>query len=63
MDWTKVRFLAPVKAGHACARTSNWATSKTWVANLVKLINTIEIEGEAQPALIAETLIVLVGSV
>ena len=28
---------------------------------LVKLINTIEIDGEAKPALIAETLIVLVG--
>lgn len=28
---------------------------------LVKLLNTVEIEGEARPALIAETLAVLVG--
>jgi acyl dehydratase len=60
----KVRFLAPVKAG---ARVRNRVTLAEVTdqgkgRKLVKLINTVEIEGETKPALIAETLAMLVGS-
>jgi acyl dehydratase len=59
----KVRFLAPVKAG---ARVRNRValmevTDQGGGRKLVKLSNTMEIEGESRPALIAETLAVLVG--
>ena len=59
----KVRFLTPVKAG---ARVRNRAvlaevTDQGGGRKLVKVSNTVEIEGEAKPALIAETLAVLVG--
>jgi acyl dehydratase len=59
----KVRFLAPVKAG---ARVRNRITltevsDKGGGRKLVKLVNTVEIEGETKPALIAETLAMLVG--
>ena len=59
----KVRFLAPVKAGARVRNRITLAevTDKGGGRKLVKLINTIEIEGEAKPALIAETLAVLVG--
>jgi hypothetical protein len=36
-------------------------TAKEGGRKLVKLVNTVEIEGEAKPALIAETLAMLVG--
>lgn len=59
----KVRFLAPVKSG---ARVRNHATLAAVTdqgggRKLVKVVNTVEIEGETKPALIAETLAVLVG--
>jgi acyl dehydratase len=59
----KVRFLAPVKAGARLRTHITLAEVKDQggARKLVKLINTIEIEGEAKPALIAETLVVLVG--
>jgi acyl dehydratase len=60
----KVRFLAPVKAG---SRVRNHAvltdvTEQEGGRKLVKVLNTVEIEGESKPALIAETLAVLVGA-
>jgi acyl dehydratase len=59
----KVRFLAPVKAGARLRTriTLDEVKDQGGARKLVKLINTIEIEGEAKPALIAETLVVLVG--
>lgn len=59
----KVRFLAPVKS---CARVRARIslielTDQGGGRKLVKLNNTMEIEGESKPALIAETLAVLVG--
>jgi acyl dehydratase len=59
----KVRFLAPVKAG---ARIRTHITlvevsDQGGGRKLVKLSNTIEIEGESKPALVAETLAMLVG--
>jgi acyl dehydratase len=59
----KVRFLAPVKAGARLRTHIKLAEVKEQGGGrkLVKLVNTIEIDGEAKPALIAETLIVLVG--
>jgi acyl dehydratase len=59
----KVRFIAPVEAG---ARVRTRATllaaepqSDGWV--LLKLSCTLEIEGEAKPALVAELLCLLIG--
>lgn len=57
----KVRFMAPVKAG---ARVRNrvvllQAEDKGNGRVLIKIRNTIEIEGEDKPALIAETLAML----
>ena len=59
----KVRFLAPVKSGaRVRARISLIElTEQGGGRKLVKLNNTMEIEGESKPALIAETLAVLVG--
>ena len=59
----KVRFLAPVKAGARVRTHIKLAEVKDQGGGrkLVKLVNTIEIDGEAKPALIAETLIVVVG--
>jgi acyl dehydratase len=59
----KVRFLAPVKAGARVRARMTLAevTDQGGGRKLVKLVNTIEIEGEAKPALIAETLAMLVG--
>jgi acyl dehydratase len=59
----KVRFLAPVKAG---ARVRNrvklvQVTDQGHGRWLVKTSNTIEIEGEVKPAMIAESLAVIVG--
>ena len=59
----KVRFLAPVKAGARVRNRITLAevTDKGGGRKLVKLVNTVEIEGEAKPALIAESLAMLVG--
>ena len=59
----KVRFLAPVKAGARLRTRVTLAevTDQGGGRKLVKLVNTVEIEGETKPALIAETLAVLVG--
>jgi acyl dehydratase len=59
----KVRFLTPVKAGVRVRNrvTLTEVTEQGRGRKLVKLNNTVEIEGEAKPALIAETLAVLVG--
>ena len=59
----KVRFLAPVKAG---TRVRNRivllaAESKGSGRTLITLQNTIEIEGETKPALIAESLAMLMA--
>ena len=59
----KVRFIAPVKAG---ARVRNRivlvaAEAKGGGRTLITLQNTIEIEGEAKPALIAESLAMLMA--
>ena len=60
----KVRFIAPVKAGArvrlrvALAEVTDQGSGR----KLVKLNNTMEIEGEDKPALIAESLAVLVGA-
>ena len=60
----KVRFLAPVRAG---SRVRNRvvllaAESKGTGRTLITLQNTIEIEGETKPALIAESLAMLMAS-
>ncbi len=57
----KVRFIAPVKAG---ARVRNRvvllnAEAKSPGRALITMQNTIEIEGETKPALIAESLAML----
>jgi len=59
----KVRFIAPVVAG---ARVRTHATLKSAQPQsggrmLLKLSCTLEIEGETKPALVAETLCMLVG--
>ncbi|WP_280156370.1 MaoC family dehydratase [Piscinibacter sp. XHJ-5] len=60
----KVRFMTPVKAGARVRTRITLAevTAKEGGRKLVKLVNTVEIEGEAKPALIAETLAMLVGA-
>lgn len=59
----KVRFLAPVKAGARVRLrvTLVEAADQGAGRKLLKLANTVEIEGEAKPALVAETLAMLVG--
>jgi acyl dehydratase len=59
----KVRFMTPVKAG---ARVRNRVTlesaeSKGGGRVLVKTMNTLEIEGEEKPALVAQTLAMLIA--
>ena len=59
----KVRFIAPVKAG-ACVRVRAVllaAESQGGGRVLLKLQCTLEIEGEAKPALVAEILCMLIG--
>jgi acyl dehydratase len=59
----KVRFIAPVKAGarvRLCARLAA-AEPQSGQRILLKLQCTLEIEGEAKPALIAEVLCMLIG--
>ena len=59
----KVRFLTPVKSGARvrCRVSLAEATKQGGPKTLVKMTNTVEIEGESKPALIAETLAVLVA--
>jgi acyl dehydratase len=59
----KVRFIAPVKAGaRVRLRASLVAVEpQTGGRLLLKLASTLEIEGEAKPALIAELLCMLIG--
>ena len=59
----KVRFLTPVKAGVRLRARVTLAevTDQGGGRMLLKLINTVEIEGEAKPALVAETLAMLVA--
>lgn len=59
----KVRFLAPVKSGSRVrARIGLMELSDQGGGRmLLKLNNTMEIEGEPRPALVAETLALLVG--
>jgi acyl dehydratase len=59
----KVRFMTPLKAG---ARVRNRVTlesaeSKGGGRVLVKTMNTLEIEGEEKPALVAQTLAMLIA--
>ena len=60
----KVRFVAPVRAG---ARVRNRVVLQAVEARpqgrvLITLQNTLEIEGEVQPALVAESLALLMGA-
>jgi acyl dehydratase len=59
----KVRFLAPVKAGaRVRSRVSLIAAEpQDGARTLLKLQCTLEIEGEAKPALVAEMLCMLMG--
>lgn len=59
----KVRFLAPVKAGARVRMRTTLVSfeEKTPGQFLVKNSNTVEIEGEQRPALVAETLVLLVA--
>ena len=59
----RVRFIAPVKSG-ACLRTRASllaAEVQSGGRVLLKLNCTLEIEGEAKPALVAELLCLLIG--
>jgi acyl dehydratase len=58
----KVRFLAPVKAGSRVRMKSTLVSFEPKAPGqyLMKTANTIEIEGEDKPALVAETLAMLV---
>jgi acyl dehydratase len=59
----KVRFITPVKSGARVRARASLVdvTEQDGGRKLLKVHNTVEIEGEAKPALIAETLAVLVG--
>jgi len=59
----KVRFIAPVKAGaRVRARATLLAAEpQSGERVLLKLNCTLEIEGEAKPALVAELLCLLIG--
>jgi acyl dehydratase len=58
----KVRFLTPVKAGARVRMKSTLVSFEPKAPGqyLMKTANTIEIEGEEKPALVAETLAMLV---
>lgn len=60
----KVRFIAPVKSGARvrCRITLAEVTQQGGGRCLIRMDNTVEIEGEQKPALIAETLAVLAGA-
>ncbi|MBV8823375.1 MAG: MaoC family dehydratase [Bradyrhizobiaceae bacterium] len=59
----KVRFIAPVKAGARVRLRSSLASAEPQNGGrlLLKLQSTLEIEGEAKPALVAEVLCMLIG--
>ena len=59
----KVRFIAPVKAGARVRLRASLASAEPQNGGrlLLKLRSTLEIEGEAKPALIAELLCMLIG--
>ena len=58
----KVRFIAPVKAGARVRTRANLvAVEPQGGGVLLKLNCTLEIEGEAKPALVAELLCLLIG--
>jgi len=59
----KVRFIAPVKAGARVRLRASLASVEPQKGGrlLLKLQGTLEIEGEAKPALIAEVLCMLIG--
>jgi acyl dehydratase len=59
----KVRFLTPVKVGARirCHIAMVEATDQGQRRWLIKTRNTVEIEGETKPALVAEALALLVG--
>jgi len=60
----KVRFLTPVKAGARvrCRLTLTAVENKGGGRVMVKVANVLEIEGEEKPALLAETLAMLVAA-
>jgi acyl dehydratase len=59
----KVRFIAPVKAGARVRLRASLASAEPQSGGrlLLKLQGTLEIEGEAKPALVAELLCMLIG--
>src|SRR5215470_6106167 len=59
----KVRFIAPVKAGARVRMRANLAAAEPQNGGrmLLKLQCTLEIEGEAKPAPVAEILCMLIG--
>jgi len=59
----RVRFIAPVKAGARVRARANLLAADAQSSGrvLLKLNCTLEIEGEAKPALIAELLCLLIG--
>ena len=59
----KVRFVAPVKAGARVRLRANLASAEPQSGGrmLLKLQSTLEIAGEAKPALVAELLCMLIG--
>jgi acyl dehydratase len=59
----KVRFIAPVKAGARVRMRAGLASAEPQSGGrvLLKLQSTLEIEGEAKPALIAEVLGMLIA--
>jgi acyl dehydratase len=59
----KVRFIRPVKAGARVRLRASLAAAEPQDGGrmLIKLQTTLEIEGEAKPALVAEVLCILIG--
>ena len=59
----KMRFIAPVKAGARVRARVSLASAEPQSGErlLLKLQCTLEIEGEAKPALVAEVLCMLIG--
>jgi acyl dehydratase len=59
----KVRFVAPVRAGARVRLRASLASAEPQSGGrmLLKLQSTLEIEGEAKPALVAELLCMLIG--
>jgi acyl dehydratase len=59
----KVRFVAPVKAGARVRTRATLVAAEPQTAGrvLLKLRCTLEIDGEAKPALVAEILCMLIG--